>query len=463
MPFIPGRSSKSVIRSRGLDDPAWWSSCVPRPHGRSGQFEAYRALQIMERGRAKRARFPGRKWGKCPTVNHGIHNTNGKLPMADRFAGPTWSRVWTVWLSLAPWMCFLLWTPRSALGAARDADRQGRSAGRGRRWSTSAARRRSPRRPDRLPAPTPAIASTAWAPAWSSTPRLHLDQPSRGRRRPRDPGHPGRRPAVTSPSWSPATWKPTWPSSRSTPRTPLPVMPIGTSSDLMPGETVIAVGNAYGYEHTVTRGIVSALHRAVQVSDAQYLRQPDPDRREHQSGQLGRAAAEHRRRDDRHQRGGPRRCARHRLRHSRRQGRGRGRRRCWPPATPSKTWIGVASSTEAAPSKQGMVVGAVEAEKPGRRGRAWSPATSSPDVDDTEVRRPLDFQRAMLDRKPGQQVRLAVRRGHDPLALSLTLGECPEAAKPTRPARLGTAGRGTEADLAGRVPRRPSPRVIAAG
>ena len=51
---------------------------------------------------------------------------------------------------------------------------------------------------------------------------------------------------------------------------PLPVTPIGTSSDLMPGETVIAVGNAYGYEHTVTRGIVSALHRAVQVSDAQF-------------------------------------------------------------------------------------------------------------------------------------------------------------------------------------------------
>ncbi len=53
-------------------------------------------------------------------------------------------------------------------------------------------------------------------------------------------------------------------------RTPLPVIPIGTSSDLMTGETVIAVGNAYGYEHTVTRGIVSALHRAVQVSDAQF-------------------------------------------------------------------------------------------------------------------------------------------------------------------------------------------------
>jgi serine protease Do len=49
----------------------------------------------------------------------------------------------------------------------------------------------------------------------------------------------------------------------------LPVIPIGTSSDLMVGESVIAVGNAYGYENTVTRGIVSALHRSVQVSDTQ--------------------------------------------------------------------------------------------------------------------------------------------------------------------------------------------------
>jgi serine protease Do len=50
---------------------------------------------------------------------------------------------------------------------------------------------------------------------------------------------------------------------------PLPMIKIGTSSDLMPGEPVLAVGNAYGYQHTVTRGIISALHRPVQVSDAQ--------------------------------------------------------------------------------------------------------------------------------------------------------------------------------------------------
>jgi serine protease Do len=49
----------------------------------------------------------------------------------------------------------------------------------------------------------------------------------------------------------------------------LPVITIGTSSDLMVGETVIALGNAYGYENTVTRGIVSALHRNVQISDTQ--------------------------------------------------------------------------------------------------------------------------------------------------------------------------------------------------
>lgn len=46
-------------------------------------------------------------------------------------------------------------------------------------------------------------------------------------------------------------------------------MTIGTSSDLMTGEEVIAIGNAYGYEHTVTRGIVSALHRIVEVGEGQ--------------------------------------------------------------------------------------------------------------------------------------------------------------------------------------------------
>jgi serine protease Do len=47
---------------------------------------------------------------------------------------------------------------------------------------------------------------------------------------------------------------------------PLPTMPLGTAADLMVGETVIAIGNAYGYEHTVSEGIVSAIKRDVTLN-----------------------------------------------------------------------------------------------------------------------------------------------------------------------------------------------------
>jgi serine protease Do len=50
---------------------------------------------------------------------------------------------------------------------------------------------------------------------------------------------------------------------------PLQVMPLGTSSDLMLAESVIAVGNAFGYRHTVTKGIVSALSRDVEANETQ--------------------------------------------------------------------------------------------------------------------------------------------------------------------------------------------------
>jgi serine protease Do len=52
-------------------------------------------------------------------------------------------------------------------------------------------------------------------------------------------------------------------------KTALPTIRTGNSETLMPGETVIAVGNAYGYQHTVTRGIISALNRNVQVNETQ--------------------------------------------------------------------------------------------------------------------------------------------------------------------------------------------------
>ncbi len=49
----------------------------------------------------------------------------------------------------------------------------------------------------------------------------------------------------------------------------LPVIEIGTSRDLMQGETVIAIGNPYGYQHTVSNGIIGALHRNIPVNGTQ--------------------------------------------------------------------------------------------------------------------------------------------------------------------------------------------------
>jgi serine protease Do len=46
----------------------------------------------------------------------------------------------------------------------------------------------------------------------------------------------------------------------------LPVMPLGTAADLMVGETMIAIGNAYGYENSVTIGHVSATGRDVTLN-----------------------------------------------------------------------------------------------------------------------------------------------------------------------------------------------------
>lgn len=51
---------------------------------------------------------------------------------------------------------------------------------------------------------------------------------------------------------------------------PLPALHIGTASDLMIGETAIAIGNPFGLSHTVTSGVISALHRVVQAKNRTY-------------------------------------------------------------------------------------------------------------------------------------------------------------------------------------------------
>jgi serine protease Do len=51
---------------------------------------------------------------------------------------------------------------------------------------------------------------------------------------------------------------------------PLPAAAMGRSADLMPGETVIAIGNPFGLEHTVTVGVVSAVRRSIKASDREF-------------------------------------------------------------------------------------------------------------------------------------------------------------------------------------------------
>lgn len=50
----------------------------------------------------------------------------------------------------------------------------------------------------------------------------------------------------------------------------LAVLSLGDSSKIRPGEWVVAIGNPYGLDHTVTAGVISALGRPVQIENRAY-------------------------------------------------------------------------------------------------------------------------------------------------------------------------------------------------
>jgi S1-C subfamily serine protease len=52
----------------------------------------------------------------------------------------------------------------------------------------------------------------------------------------------------------------------------MPFIRLGQSNDLMIGETVVAIGNPYGYANTVTSGVVSAIGRDIQIAEGYWLR-----------------------------------------------------------------------------------------------------------------------------------------------------------------------------------------------
>ncbi len=217
------------------------------------------------------------------------------------------------------------------------------------------------------------------------------------------------------------------------PQESLPVITLGTSSDLMPGEPVIAVGNAYGYEHTVTRGIVSALHRAVQVSDAQFyddLIQTDASINPGNSGgpllnidgeMIGinvavRAGA---------------------------QGIGFAipsdkalgvAATLMARATTKKTWHGVALLNDSKPSDKGVPVVAIEAKSPAAEaGLEVGDVISQ--IGNIKIQRPVDFQRAMLERQVGDEVEVVFERGEEKQTVQLKLaGALSPAREPGHPA-----------------------------
>jgi serine protease Do len=196
----------------------------------------------------------------------------------------------------------------------------------------------------------------------------------------------------------------------------LKVIPIGTSSDLMAGETVMAVGNAYGYDHTVSVGIISALHRAVQVSEAQFyddLIQTDASINPGNSGgpllniegdMIGinvavRAGA---------------------------QGIGFAipvdkvidvTAKLLAEEAGSRNWHGITARENRASQ---VVVEAVEADSP-----AAAAGLKSGDVilnmADTPVTGPLEFYRATLEEKPGAQIPIRINRDGENITLDLRL------------------------------------------
>jgi len=210
----------------------------------------------------------------------------------------------------------------------------------------------------------------------------------------------------------------------------LPVIPIGSSADLMIGEDVVAVGNAYGYEHTVTRGVISALARSVQVSDTQSyndLIQTDASINPGNSGgplmnidgeMIGINVAV-------------------------RQGaQGIGfaipadqavsvaaELMCAERERSSNTWHGIVTKCDSA-SGCCCVVGNIDDASPASSS-GLKPGDIISQIGSITVSRPLDLERALLAHQVGEKISLSVERNKQPVKVDLVLASVPKRSSDT--------------------------------
>jgi serine protease Do len=198
---------------------------------------------------------------------------------------------------------------------------------------------------------------------------------------------------------------------------------IGTSSDLMVGETVVTVGNAFGYENTVSVGIISSLHRDVTLSDDQVYRnliQTDACINPGNSGgplinvdgeliginvavragaqgigfalpidEVKRVAAE--------------------MLSTRRL---------------SSTWHGLVASDQRRGAKRGVVLVEVQSGSPAEAA-GFKPGDELIKVGDLSVANALDIERGLLDAQPGHPAHVTIRRGGTDTFLPLEVKPLP--------------------------------------
>jgi serine protease Do len=203
--------------------------------------------------------------------------------------------------------------------------------------------------------------------------------------------------------------------------TPLEAAAMGTSNDLMIGETVIAVGNPFGYQHTVTTGVVSAVDRRIEPAPGvEYtgLIQTDAPINPGNSG-------------------GPLLNIRGELigiNTAIRAG-AQGLGFAIPVDSIREIMIGLLSVRRAGQAWLGLRfrtdVGAAAVVETVESGSPAEAAKLRPDdrierLDGRPVRDAIEFETRVLDRKPGDRLALIVRRGTETVTIEVTLAEPPK-------------------------------------